>query len=266
MQANGHAVEIKIIKFKYSSREKTMRKLFLICVAIFIALGHFTTAFATESTAVECVQRELLAADYDPNGIDNKIGRGTRKASEAFRAFVDNKPNTRAKLSKLTTDNSAHWCRVLTAYNKGAKFLNFCPADHLEYFINAPDYVEINNKKFPKTLVGTWSKPGKKPWMETMIVVRIGEDGKPFLIHANSSGFCWPEYETGKDGIVLSLPDENAIDNEFENSIHFSGKAADDGPRIITQLTYGDEGDKSVFAGFIRDRKYLYTGIFEFIK
>lgn len=43
------------------------------------------TAPALASNAISCTQQGLLDAGFDPNGIDGKIGRGTRAASDGSR-------------------------------------------------------------------------------------------------------------------------------------------------------------------------------------
>jgi hypothetical protein len=57
----------------------------------------------------KCVQRGLLDAGFDPNGIDGAFGRGVEKAVAAY--VKQESP----KLPKLTKNTTVEWCRHFQA-------------------------------------------------------------------------------------------------------------------------------------------------------
>ncbi len=74
---------------------------------IFLALAP-----AVAGTDVKCVQRALLDAGHDPNGIDGAIGGGTLAAAASYLAA------TGLNLPKLTGANATQWCRSIATARK----------------------------------------------------------------------------------------------------------------------------------------------------
>jgi len=66
--------------------------------------------FNTVSPAdIRCVQQGLLDAGHNPNGVDGKVGGGTRKAAAAYLQSAS------ATLPALSAKNAPQWCRHFQA-------------------------------------------------------------------------------------------------------------------------------------------------------
>ncbi len=72
-----------------------------------LVFGNIDAASSNE-IEVRCVQSGLLRAGYDPNGVDGKVGAGTRRAASEYASAkaVD--------LPEISKRSAAVWCRELS--------------------------------------------------------------------------------------------------------------------------------------------------------
>ena len=83
-----------------------MNKRHLELLAMTLLCLSASTAFAAD-TGVECVQQALLDRGFDPNGVDGRIGDGTRSA------LTDFEQTAQTGLSEMNRENAWTWCGAI---------------------------------------------------------------------------------------------------------------------------------------------------------
>lgn len=92
-----------------------MEKTTLSILTLFIyAMLSLSPVYGSAPADVKCVQEGLLAAGFDPNGIDGAIGGGTRSAAAKYSKAMG------GSLPVLNLQSSAQWCRQFMAMSVGS--------------------------------------------------------------------------------------------------------------------------------------------------